>query len=439
MIEFQSDSQVATAETSNHAPRRGALLVIFLTVFIDLLGFGIVLPLLPLYGDQFATDPGGWQIGALMASYSLMQFVFSPVWGGLSDRIGRRPVIMVGIGGSVVFYSLFAWAAMYQSLAGLFAARIGAGICAATIGTAQAYIADVTPPEQRTRGMALIGMAFGLGFTFGPVFALFAIRGSGAGDLGAGPGFAAAGLSFIALLCAIFLLPESLKQRSEPRGEGEGRFSLDAWRGVWRDGPVRRLVLASGVFILAFALFETSLSMLVKGSRDQPDAPFRFSLEQVCLLFAALGFLLAIVQGAIVRPLAKHWPPQKMALTGAAIQLAGYAILIAAVARSSLPVLWVAFAFVGGGFACLQPSLNSLLSRWSDPRRQGRVLGVAQSVSAMSRIVGAGLSIPLLKKAATLPYWTSLGLMAVATGMIWLACRSGKDHAPVNSAEKGPS
>jgi DHA1 family tetracycline resistance protein-like MFS transporter len=143
-------------------PGRGSLLVIFLTVFIDLLGFGLVLPLLPLYGRQFAVDHSGLTLGLLMASFSAMQFVFAPLWGRLSDRIGRRPVLLVGLAGAVVFYTLFGLATVWESLVGLFIARIGAGIAGATIPTAQAYIADSTTLEGRVKGMALIGAAFGL-------------------------------------------------------------------------------------------------------------------------------------------------------------------------------------------------------------------------------------------------------------------------------------
>ncbi len=149
------------------SPRRGSLLVIFLTVFIDLLGFGMVLPLLPIYGKQF--DASFTTLGLLMASFSAMQFLFAPLWGRLSDRVGRRPVLLLGLAGSVVFYTLFGVATVYESLAGLFIARIGAGIAGATISTAQAYIADSTSLENRAKGMALIEAAFGLGFTFGPL------------------------------------------------------------------------------------------------------------------------------------------------------------------------------------------------------------------------------------------------------------------------------
>src|SRR4051812_16422012 len=193
--------------------RRGSLVVIFLTVFIDLLGFGMVLPLLPIYAKQFTSDKSGLLIGLLMASFSAMQFLFAPMWGRLSDRIGRRPVLMIGLAGSIVFYTMFGLATMWRNLVGLFVSRIGAGIAGATIPTTQAYIADTTSLQERAKGMALIGAAFGVGFTFGPLFGYLALP-SGEGDPGPGPGFAAAALSAVALALAYFKLPESLNEKS---------------------------------------------------------------------------------------------------------------------------------------------------------------------------------------------------------------------------------
>ncbi|MDB4380339.1 MFS transporter, partial [Mariniblastus sp.] len=236
---------------------KGALGVIFLTVFIDLLGFGIVLPLLPLYADIFGTDPSGIVIGMLMACFSIMQFIFAPIWGAISDRIGRRPVIIIGLAGSVVFYTLFGIAAIYESLFGLFVTRIGAGIAGATIPTAQAYIADTTTKENRTRGMALIGIAFGLGFTLGPLFAYFAVpqeiaveagaEVSQLGDPGAGPGFVAAGLSAIALLLAIFRLPESHHPSQGKSGNTRKWFDLSAWKTAVGNPAMAYLLL--GFFV----------------------------------------------------------------------------------------------------------------------------------------------------------------------------------------------
>src|SRR5262245_7050718 len=185
----QESSSMPTADRPPSAApevapsNRAALLIVFLVVFIDLLGFGIVLPLLPLYATEILEPifPGdesstrflrGLLLGLLMASFSMMQFFFAPFWGRLSDRRGRRSILLLGLAGSVAFYSLFGFAAIVGGVAGLllmFAARIGAGIAGATIATAQAVIADSTAPENRAHGMAIIGAAFGIGFTVGPL------------------------------------------------------------------------------------------------------------------------------------------------------------------------------------------------------------------------------------------------------------------------------
>ena len=267
------------------SPRTGSLLVIFLTVFIDLLGFGMVIPLLPLYADQFTVDEGGWQLGLLMASYSAMQFVFAPFWGRLSDRVGRRPVLMVGLGGSVIFYALFGIATVLQSFALLFVARLGAGVAGATISTAQAYIADCTTVETRPKGMALIGMAFGLGFTFGPLLGFLAVPNRDAIP-GPGPGYFAAGLSLFALVLAIRWLPES-KHASSEKAHGT-MFDFGAFRTALAVPSIGLVLLAIFVCLFSFANFETTLSLLIKASDE--TAPFTFSWGQVCLTYAFIGF-----------------------------------------------------------------------------------------------------------------------------------------------------
>ena len=233
----QPPSSPAPIVLPGGATPRSALLIVFLVVFIDLLGFGIVLPLLPLYGDDYlnaylpggANSPeGGAILGLLMSSFSFMQFIFAPIWGRVSDRIGRRPILLTGLVGSVLFYALFGYASDLPTtsaglaLALLFAARIGQGVAGATIATAQAVIADCTTPDKRRHGMALIGAAFGIGFTFGPLV--------GAGALALFPqhrgatGYAAALLSGIALILAIRLCRKPAIS-SKPRHAVSGLIS----------------------------------------------------------------------------------------------------------------------------------------------------------------------------------------------------------------------
>ena len=405
--------------------KTGSLLVIFLTVFIDLLGFGMVLPILPLYADQFTVDEAGWQLGLLMASFSAMQFLFAPLWGRLSDHIGRRPVLIVGLAGSVICYTLFAIATNMQSFAWLLASRIGAGIAGATIPTAQAYIADTTSLAERPKGMALIGMAFGLGFTFGPLLGFLAVPERGAVP-GPWPGYVAAMLSGAALLLALFVLPESLHRGSQPAARKI--FDVQGTIQALRLPSVGLLLVAIFVCIFSFANFETTLSLLIKGSEEGASSPFRFSWGQVCLTYAYIGITLALVQGGIVRRLADRVPEGALAATGAGLELVGFSTMLWAIHASSTPLLLTALGLVVAGFSFMQPNLNSLLSRRSDPARQGMILGVGQSVSSLARIAGSGLGIPLLRYSLGMPYYVAAGLMAGGLVLVVVAARRGKDY-----------
>jgi len=403
------------------SPRKTSLLVIFLTVFIDLLGFAMVLPLLPIYADRFTTDEAGWLLGALMACFSVMQFIFAPLWGRLSDRIGRRPVLMVGLAGSVVFYTLFGFATAQGSLVLLFVSRIGAGVAGATVVTAQAYIADSTSLEDRPKGMALIGTAFGLGFTLGPLFGFLAVPG-GQGDPGPWPGYAAAALSAVALLLAWFFLPESLT--GESKAASRRTFQLRDLLAILSVLPVLAVIF---VCVYTFAKFETTLSMLIK-DREGVDSPFSFTWRQVCLTYAYIGFTLAVIQGGVVRRLAGRVSEGMLAGAGAMTEVIGFAMMVWAIHAQSVWLLLAALALVVAGFGFMSPSLNSLLSRRSDPAKQGGIMGLGQSVNAMARILGSFLGIPLLKYHNTIPFETAALLMALGLVLLILAVRGGKDY-----------
>jgi len=426
-------------EYSAPGARPGSLMVVFLTVFVDLLGFGIVLPLLPVYAKRFLTEGSDFQngltLGLLMASFSAMQFVFAPIWGRISDSIGRRPVLMIGLAGSVVFYALFGVATMVgnsavAATAGLampllFISRIGAGIAGATISTAQAYIADSTTPEKRPRGMALIGMAFGLGFTLGPLVGYFAVAGEDQ-PLSPAPGFAAAILSAIALAMAVFLLPESLRKGSKKAG----RKIVDTagFRAAWAIPSVMMILLALFICVFSLANFETTLSLLLHSEKGQ----FQFSAAMICLTYASIGLTLAIVQGGVVRRLAKRMSEGALASYGALIELVGFSLMSLAIYMGSTPVLFVALGVIVSGYSFMQPMLTSMLSRRCSPDQQGMILGVGQSVNSMARIVGAFIAPPLLALYAFLPYALGAALMAIALVTVIVAARSGNDYESEN-------
>jgi MFS family permease len=410
---------------------RGSLGVIFLTVFIDLLGFAMVLPLLPVYAKKFNADESGFMIGMLMASFSIMQFLFAPLWGRISDRIGRRPVLLVGLAGAAVFYAVFGVATMLHSVAWLFASRIGAGIACATIPVAQAYIADTTTLETRAKGMALIGAAFGVGFCFGPLIGAAAILLSpGSVETSPWPGFAAAGLSTAAFLLALLLLPESLRPGS--KSAAHQLFDTGAWGTAFSTPSVPALLLTSFVSVLSFGGFETTLALLLKESpRAGPSVRlslFHFTDWQVLLFFSYIGVVLSVAQGGIVRRLAGKVSEGKLATAGALFSVVGFGLLVLAVQQASLTLLMVASGIEVMGFAFMTPSLNALVSRRSDPAKQGSIAGVSQSVSALGRIAGPLVALPLFAQRPIFPYVASAALMLVGLLVMQFAVRGGKDY-----------
>ncbi|MDX1948397.1 MAG: MFS transporter [Pirellulaceae bacterium] len=406
-------------------PSRGSLLVIFLTVFIDLLGFGMVLPLLPIYAKTFGVDKHGWQIGVLMASFSAMTFLFSPLWGRLSDRIGRRPVLLIGLAGSALFYFLFGLATVWKSLAWLFITRIGAGIAAATLPTAQAYIADATTTKTRAKGMALIGAAFGLGFTFGPLLGFAAIWLSREEDVATSPwpGFVAAGLSALSFLLALLVLPESLRPgQASKASEAHRLLDLRSWRDAFSTPSVPALLFTAFFGVVSFGAFETTLSLLLESKA------FQFKLSDVLLYFAFIGLTLSLAQGFLVRRLSTRVSESKLVFAGCLVTIAGLVLLALATQRGELWMLMVASAVEVTGFALMNPSLQALISRRSDPAKQGGILGVSQSTSALARVCGPLLAIPLFYVGPAYPYWAAIGMMALALVLFVLLARVGVDY-----------
>ena len=409
-----------TDEEVAPASKKTPLAIIFVTVFIDLLGFGIVLPLLPRYADAFGASR--LQLGMLMASFSAMQLVFAPVWGGLSDRIGRRPVLLIGLAGSTISYAMFGYATTLGAtgtmlgltvLPWLFITRIGAGIAGATIPTAQAYIADCTSRENRTKGMALIGAAFGIGFTFGPLIGAAFVSDEVNGAPSPMAGYVAAILSGCAFLWALVRLPESLKAGESERA---GKFHLKHIGAAFGDAAIGMVLLTIFVTTCAFAQFESTLSMLTK-VLDVPD-------QKNFLIFAYVGFILTLSQGFIVRRLSTTLEPKVLALGGTAVMIVGLLLIGFAGKNGSVTLLFVVLPIAVIGFSAVTPSLQALLSLRTAAEKQGEILGLGQSMSALARIAGPVIGMRMFHKLhVEWPYWVGAAMMGV--GLVLVALQRG--------------
>lgn len=389
------------------------MLILFLIVFIDLVGFGVVIPLLPFYGEHFQADP--FTVSLLMATYSLGQFVAAPLWGRMSDRIGRRPVLIISLAGAVVSYIFLGFA---TTLWMLFLARLVGGLMAGNISAAFAYIADITTPENRARGMGIVGAAFGLGFIAGP-----AIGGilAGPDPLNAdytSPALAAAALSFVALVMAMLRLKESLppeqrlKLQNQPR---VGRFQL--LRETAARPGIGMLLLISFLATFVFAGMETTFAMW---SRRQ----FGWGPEQNGYLFAFIGIIAAILQGGVVGRLAKRFGEANLIVQGAVALAIGMAAIPFC---TTVEALMAAMVVVAYGFSVITPSLNSLISLRTDSANQGTVMGTARATTTMARVVGpawAGILFASLGRD-----WPYIGGTVVMVVVAWLAWRTMADNA----------
>jgi len=404
-----------------------AVPTLFLIVVVDLIGFGLVIPLLPFYAVRFAASPQ--EVTALVAIYSLTQLVTAPLWGRLSDRIGRRPVLLVSLAASALAYL---WLGAATALWMLFAARAFAGACAGNIAAAQAYIADITRPEERARGMGLIGAAFGLGFMIGPALGgLLAGNDPVAADLES-PAWVAAGLSALALLGVALLLPESLSTDRLGGAPPSGR--VGAVLSVLRRPVLSRLILVNFLVILAFAGMQSVFAIWAMPQLG-------WGPGQVGYVFAYVGLVSAILQGGLIGRLTRYFGEERLLLCGLALIAAGLLLMPFV---HHLTVLVTAVTGLALGMGLMQPTINSLISRRAGREEQGEVMGVSQSAGSLARVLGplaAGLSFAAFGRNS--PYYLAAALVTV-TLLLALKlprCSAASRHAETGSLgrEGGPA
>ncbi|MDB6035119.1 MAG: Major facilitator superfamily 1 [Verrucomicrobiales bacterium] len=427
--------------------RKPSLFVIFFTVFIDLIGFGIVLPLLPNYGDQFGHGFSptviGIIVGCLMATYSAMQFLFAASWGRLSDRIGRRPVLLVSTAGAAASYAVFALGSGFTGMTALvllFASRAVAGICGANITVAQAYIADITPVENRSKRMGLIGMAFGLGFIFGPAIGSYSYKHLGI----TGPGWVASALCVINFCLAFAILPESRLPSSEHAPQ---RPRLSQWTHTLSQPKVGMLIWIFFLATFCFTCFETTLTLLV-GRNFNLDPKENTGI--IGLLFTYCGIVGAFVQGGAIGRMVKRMGEAKLislSLILVAISLAPLPFI-----HGSSPLSWgvlvrpeglpwvLLFIFLGLlsiGSGLARPPVFGMISILTPANEQGATLGVAQGAGSLARVFGPIFASTLFYHVAFLPYVICACIALLAGVYAWESLVKGQ--RPVSKASVATS
>ena len=382
------------------------MMTLFLIVLVDLIGFGLYIPLLPFYAEHFNASP--FIVGLTMATFSFAQFISAPFWGYLSDRKGRRPILMIGMAGSVISYI---WLGFADSLWVIFAARTLNGLMAGNISAAFAYMADVTSRENRAKGMGLIGAAFGLGFIVGP-----AIGGILAGSDPANadfqtPAFVAAGLSGLAFIMIIVFLKESLSTEARARLATLPRTKrLTQLRQSLAHPTMGRLLMLIFLSTFVFAGLESTFAMWSRRS-------FGWGPEQNGYLFALVGITSAVIQGGFVGRLAKRFGEKALVLQGAIALAVGVFLIPFA---DNLPVLLIAMMIAGYGFSIITPSLNSLVSLQASEDEQGGILGVTRSASTLARVAGpawAGMLFSVLGR--DWPYFGGAVVMIIVIVLAW--------------------
>jgi MFS family permease len=422
-----------------------SVLVIFLTVFIDLIGFGIIVPLIPSYSEHFGAH--GAVIGLIFASFSAMQFVFAPIWGRLSDRYGRRPILLISTAGASVSYVLFArstgLANHSAALWLMVVSRLFAGACGGNITVAQAYIADITPPAERSRKMGLIGMAFGLGFILGPFIGGRSLLYFG----DTGPGWVAAGLCAANFILAYFILSESHRPDS---AQAAPRPHLDQWKHTLAQPRVGFLVIAFFLATFCFSCFESTLPLLVGANFHLDFKRDATSATTITDLFVYCGLIGALVQGGAIGRLVKRMGEARLIALSLVLTAASF-VWIPFVKGGSqlswkvlfqhegLPWVWLllALALLSIGTSLTRPPLFGMLSNLTPSHEQGATIGVAQGAGSLARILGPVFATGLLVYSPPLPYLIC-AVVLLATTVLTVQRLGRVDQPPAGAVPANP-
>ena len=390
-------------------PPKGALGIIFLIVLIDLMGFGIIIPLLPFYVKDPESNP--MKVTLLFSIYSICQFVGAPILGAISDRKGRKPVLAFSQLGSAAGYLMLGlatqvqwkWPGMLLTL--VYLSRIIDGFTGGNISTAQAYISDVTTVKTRSRAMALIGIAFGLGFSIGPFMG--GVLGSYNPHL---PAYIAAMMSVLAAILTMIKLQESVVKKP---------VDVEAWLHPSQFKPVLKrpilvqLLMMSFVTMAAFVMMECTIGIFLKRH-------YSYDQKHVGWFFGYVGLVIVVVQGGVIRRLLKtigDWP---LAIAGPTLVAIGMVLYAATAWHPSFALLLIAGAINATGRSCQQPTVSSLLARNSSPEIQGVVFGLSNGLGSLARVIGpiiAGVTFPLLRNSG--PFVVA-GVFSII-GAIWTA------------------
>jgi DHA1 family tetracycline resistance protein-like MFS transporter len=374
--------------------------VVVVIVLVDLLGFSLVMPLLAPFAEQYGFRE--WQIGVLFSAYPMCQLVAGPILGRLSDRYGRRPLLILSQAGTAISFLILGLSRDYSVM---LLARMLDGASGGNILVAQAYVADVTTPEDRARGMGLIGMAFGLGFVLGPLLGGLLLSVAVAEEWRLRlPFLVAACFSSVAWLLVLFWLPESVP----PAREAHQAAHVASWRGIGETMAipgVGLLVLVGFLGVLGFATFEGTFALYLRRR-------FAWDAQRAAFAFAGMGLWSSVVQGGLIRRLVPRYGETRLIIAGLVLAAVGFAGLATV---ATLLGLTASMLLVGLGQGLLRPSVSGLISRLAPEDEQGVVFGTLSSAQTLARMIGYSVSNLLLGRVSTTaPYWGSAGVDVLA-------------------------